>query len=123
MNRQEYLKNYKKYHYSKTRKVISFPLLTEDFNALQLKAEAVNMKVSKLSKEIILNYIEKSPNHFITPQQEALIQSYIRISRGIANNINQIAYNTNIGELIDVTILINSLKRYEDEFRDLITKL
>jgi len=123
MDRKEYLKNYKQYHYNLTRKIVTFPLLLEDFEALQLKADALDMKATKLAKEVILNFIENNPNRFITKEQHALLQSYIRISRGIANNINQIAYKANIDEYVDVTILISALKKYEDEFRALIAKL
>lgn len=123
MDRQTYLKAYKQYHYKQTRKVISFPLLMSDYELLKSRADAFGMKATRLSKDIVLNYIENSPNQFITPKQEALISEYIRVSRGIANNINQIAYNSNIGEWIDVKLLIDALKRYEDEFKDLIQRL
>lgn len=123
MDRTEYLKNYKQYHYGRTRKIVTFPLLTDDFEALKNRADALDMKVSKLVKDVVLNFIENSPNRFMTQEQLELVQSYIRISRGIANNINQIAYQANIGEYIDVNILISALKKYEDEFRLLIAKL
>ncbi len=123
MDRQEYLKNYKRYHYNLTRKIVTFPLLMEDFEALQLKADALDMKATKLAKEVLLNFIENNPNRFMTKEQHTLLQSYIRISRGIANNINQIAYQANIGEYVDIAILIGALKKYEDEFRALIAKL
>lgn len=123
MDRTEYLKNYKQFHYERTRKVVTFPLLMEDFEALKIRADALDMKATKLAKEVVLNFIENSPNNFMTKEQWELVQSYIRISRGIANNINQIAYKANIGEFIDVNILISALKKYEDEFRLLITKL
>lgn len=123
MDRKEYLKNYKHYHYERTRKIVTFPLLSEDFEALKIRADALDMKVSKLAKEVILNFIENSPNHFMSKDQQDIVQSYIRISRGIANNINQIAYKANIGEYIDVNILISALKKYEDEFRLLVAKL
>lgn len=122
MDRTEYLKNYKQFHYERTRKVVTFPLLMEDFEALKIRADALDMKATKLAKEVVLNFIENSPNNFMTKEQWELVQSYIRISRGIANNINQIAYKANIGEFIDVNILISALKKYEDEFRLLIAK-
>lgn len=123
MDRTEYLKNYKHFHYSRTRQIVSFPLLTDDFEALKIRADTLDMKATKLAKEVVLNFIENSPNQFMTKEQWELVQSYIRISRGIANNINQIAYKANIGEFIDVNILISALKMYEDEFRLLIAKL
>lgn len=123
MDRTEYLKNYKQFHYERTRKIVTFPLLTDDFEALKIRADALDMKATKLAKEVVLNFIENSPNNFMTKEQWELVQSYIRISRGIANNINQIAYKANIGEFIDVNILISALKKYEDEFRLLIAKL
>lgn len=123
MDRKNYLRDYKRYHYSQTRKIVTFPLLLDDYEALKLQADAAELKVNKFVKAIVLEHIENNPHRLISKEKLELIQSYIRISRGIANNINQIAYNTNIKEYIDVSILIDSLKRYEDEFRALITKL
>lgn len=123
MDRTEYLKNYKHYHYGRTRKIVTFPLLTDDFETLKNRADALDMKVSKLVKDVVLNFIENTPNRFMTQEQLELVQNYIRVSRGIANNINQIAYKANIGEYIDINILISALKKYEDEFRLLIAKL
>ena len=59
----------------------------------------------------------------MTQEQKEFIREYIHISRGIANNINQIAYKSNIDEVIDINILINSLKSYEDEFKKFISKV
>lgn len=123
MDKKEYLKHYKKYHYSKTRKVISFPLLLDDYEVLADRANALNIKPTRLSKEIVLNFIENNPSAFMTPQQEAMINNYLRVSRGIANNINQIAHNTNLKTWIDTDILIGSLKQYEDEFKAMIARL
>ena len=121
--RREYLKNYKKYHYSKTRKVITFPLLLDDYNAFKQRAEDIGISVNKMIKELALNYLENKPQDFQTKEQKALLQEYIRISRGIATNINQMAYSANIGEVVDIKILIGSLKRYEDEFKALLSKI
>ena len=54
-------------------------------------------------------------------KQQAYIREFIRISRGIANNINQLAYTGNIGESVDVNIIFNELKRQEDNFKYFIT--
>ena len=51
------------------------------------------------------------------------MREYLHISRGIANNINQIAYKSNIDEIVDINILINSLKTYEEEFKKFISKV
>jgi hypothetical protein len=49
-----------------------------------------------------------------------VIREYIRISRGVANNINQLSYRANIGEYVDVNILLGELKRLEDAFSHFI---
>ena len=58
----------------------------------------------------------------LTNESKSYLDEYIRISRGIATNINQIAHKINLGDYVDVRILINSLKYYEDEFKKFITK-
>jgi len=119
--RSEYQKSYKKYHYKKTRKIITFPLLLEEFETLKIKADKIGTSSNKLAKDILLNHLEATPQNFQSKEQLELIKEYMRISRGIANNINQIAYN--IGEMVDINILIGSLKNYEDEFKALVTRV
>ena len=123
MEKKEYLKNYKKYHYSKTRKVVTFPLLIEDYKILFQRAEKSLITSNTMAKEVLLNFLENKPNTFISAEQKEVLQEYMRISRGIATNINQMAHSSNIGEVVDINILISSLKKYEDEFRNLLTKL
>ena len=121
--RSEYQKSYKEFHYKKTRKIVTFPLLTSDYETLKILADKSGMKPNKLAKEIILNYLEKKPNEFSSKEQLEIIKEYMRISRGVATNINQIAHSSNIGEVVDINILINSLKQYEDEFKALVSKV
>jgi len=122
-DKAEYLKNYKQYHYKKTRKIVTFPLLLNDFEKIKSQADNTGMSVNKLVKEMVLNHLESKPNNFQSKEQLELIKEYMRISRGIATNINQMAYSSNIGETVDINILITSLKKYEDEFRTLVSKV
>ena len=123
MEKSEYLQNYKKHYYNKTRKIITFPLLLDDYKILFDRAEKSNITSNTMAKEVILNFLENKVNSFISAEQKEFVQEYMRISRGIATNINQMAHFSNIGEAVDINILISSLKRYEDEFRNLISKL
>ena len=122
-NRKEYYKTYQKFHYQKTRKMVTFALLNAEHQKLKANADKIGMTANSLSKQILLNYLENLPNTFQTTEQKKLIQEYMRISRGIATNINQMAYNSNIGQTVNINILINSLKAYEDEFKKLLSKL
>ena len=121
--RSEYQKSYKKYHYKKTRKIITFPLLLEEFESLKNKADKIGTSSNKLAKDILLNHLDSQPQNFQSKEQLDLIKEYMRISRGIATNINQIAHSSNIGEMVDINILIGSLKNYEDEFKALVSKV
>lgn len=123
MEKSEYLKTYKKHYYNRTRKIITFPLLIEDYKILFERAEKSSITSNAMAKEVILNFLENKSNSFIGSEQKEFIQQYMRISRGIATNINQMAHSSNIGEIVDINILISSLKKYEDEFRSLISKL
>ena len=123
MEKREYQKNYKKYHYSKTRTMVTFPLFDEEHKVLKDRAIKSDMTANKMAKEVLLNFLENKSQSFQTTEQTKFVQEYMRISRGIATNINQMAHASNIGEVVDVNILISSLKKYEDEFRNLLTKL
>lgn len=118
-----YQKNYKKYHYSKTRKIITLPLLIDDYNDLKKRADKVDITVNRMVKDLTLDFLENRPHSFQTSEQKEILKEYIRISRGIATNINQLAHSSNIGQTIDTNILINSLKQYEDEFKSLLSKI
>ena len=71
---------------------------------------------------IVTEYLNNNTYKVLTEEQTKYIKEYIHISRGIATNINQIAYNSNIGKQIDVSILIDALKTYEEEFKKFIQK-
>jgi hypothetical protein len=122
-DRKEYLKSYQKYHYQKTRKMVTFALLNEEHLSLKNNATKVGMTANTLTKNIILNYLGNIPNSFQSTEHKKLLQEYMRISRGIATNINQMAHSSNIGQTVDINILVNSLKNYEDEFKKLLSKL
>jgi len=122
-DRKEYQKNYKKFHYSKTRKVVTFPLLLEEYEKLQARAQKVGITPNTMCKTLVVDYLDNVSSHFQTTQSREIIQEYMRISRGIATNINQMARSSNIGEVVDINILIQSLKAYEDEFKKLLSKL
>ena len=62
--RSDYQKSYKKYHYKKTRKIITFPLLVEEFETLKTKADKIGTSSNKLSKEIVLNHLENNSQNF-----------------------------------------------------------
>ncbi|HFU75367.1 MAG TPA: hypothetical protein ENK66_03895 [Arcobacter sp.] len=72
-DKAEYLKNYKQYHYKKTRKIVTFPLLVDEFEKLKNEADKIGSSSNKLAKEIILNHLEKKPNIFQSTEQLELI--------------------------------------------------
>ena len=121
MNKENYQKAYKK-SYSEKNKIVTFPLSMAFHDELRRRAIILDTKVNSYAKNIITSFLNDSTPKTLTSEQKAFINEYIHISRGIANNINQIAYKSNIGEVIDVNILINALKTYEEEFKKFITK-
>lgn len=123
MDRKEYLQNYKKYHYSKTRKIVTFPLMMDEFEKLEEKALSVGITTNTKAKQVIIGFLENSSPVYMSQEQKKILAEYMRISRGIANNINQLSHSANMGEYIDINILIVSLKSYEDAFKDLLSNL
>lgn len=122
MNNENYQKAYRK-SYNEKNKIITFPLSMAFHDELRRRAIILDMKVNSYTKSIITAFLNNSTPKMLTSEQKEFISEYIRISRGIANNINQLAYKSNIGESIDVNILFNALKSYEDEFKKFITKV
>ena len=97
--------------------------MVEEYEKLQQRAKKVDISPNSMSRTLILNYLNNSGSNFQSKENVELLQEYMRISRGIATNINQIAKSSNMGEIVDINILINSLKSYEDEFKKLLSKL
>lgn len=122
MNNENYQKEYRK-SYNEKNKIITFPLSMAFHDELRRRAIILDMKVNSYTKSIITAFLNNSTPKMLTSEQKEFISEYIRISRGIANNINQLAYKSNIGESIDVNILFSALKSYEDEFKKFITKV
>jgi len=122
MDKKEYQKLYKKHHYKTTRKIITFPILNEDFEILKARSHIFGFTANSFSKEVLLNFLHSKSYVLMSEEEQKNLREFIHISRGIANNINQIAHSSNIGEYIDINILAKHLKRYEDEFKNFITK-
>ena len=120
--KQTYQKEYQKQYLEKNKRV-SFILSNVFFEELRKRAVISDISVNTFSKNIITNHLNNSNFKPLNKEQEKHIKDYIRISRGIATNINQIAYKTNIDEVIDINILIKSLQSYEEEFKKFIQKI
>lgn len=117
----EYQKNYKQ-KYNRENKIVSFPMKNHFYNELQRRSSMYDLSVNSYAKNIVTNSLNNDTTSNLTTQEQEYISKYIHISRGIANNINQIAHNSNMGNTIDIDILIKSLKHYEEEFKKFISK-
>lgn len=122
MNKQDYQKEYKK-SYNQKNKIVTFPLSVAFYDELKRRAIFLDLKTNSYAKSIITTFLNNDTPKTLSLEQKEFISEYIRISRGIANNINQIAHQTNIDKQIDISILINALKNYEEEFKKFITKV
>jgi len=121
MNNTDYQTKYKK-SYNDKNKIVTFPLSIAFFDELKRRAIFLDIKTNSYAKSIITAFLNNSTPKILSYEQKEFINDYIRISRGIANNINQIAHKTNMDEQIDINILINALKQYEEEFKKFISK-
>jgi len=122
MNKKDYQKEYKK-SYNQKNKIVTFPLSIAFYDELKRRAIFLDLKTNSYAKSIITAFLNNNTPKTLSLEQKEFISEYIRISRGIANNINQIAHQTNIDKQIDISILINALKNYEEEFKKFITKV
>jgi len=123
MNNSNYQKEYKK-SYKTKNKIVTFPLSVAFHDEIRRRAIHLDLKTNSYAKSIITTFLNNNNNtpKTLSYEQKEYINDYIRISRGIANNINQIAHKTNMSELIDINILINALRQHEEEFKKFISK-
>lgn len=115
-------KEYKDRYYNEN-KIVSFPLKKYVYIELEAKSVMYDLSVNSYCKSIITNFLNNDTSTILSSKQQEAIAEYIRISRGIANNINQIAHKANLGEKIDIQILLNSLAHYEEQFKQFIKSL
>jgi hypothetical protein len=118
--KSEYLRDYKKYHYSKTRKIITFPLLLDEFELLSKSSSNLGITNNSFAKQIVSDFLHHNQIVPLTSDRVSLIKEYLRVNRGIATNINQIAYAANLYHKVDINILFEMLKKQEDTFKSFI---
>lgn len=117
---KDYKKQYRE-NYKEKNKIVTFPLSNIFYEELCKKSIYYDLSVNAYTKSIITKFLNNDTSPLLSKDRSEYIKQYIHISRGIANNINQIAHTGNMGEYIDINILIHSLKHYEDEFKKFIT--
>jgi hypothetical protein len=116
-----YQKEYKQ-SYKQKNKIVTFPLSNIFYEQLRKKSIYYDLTVNSYTKTIVTNFLNSDTSGLLSTDRANYIQEYIRISRGIATNINQIAHKTNMEDYIDINILIRSLQHYEEEFKKFISK-
>ena len=120
--RENYQKKYKK-EYSLKKKIVTFPLDVAFCNELSRRSILTNISVNSFAKTICTTYLNNEKPLGLNSYQQEKISEYIRISRGIANNFNQMAHSSNMGFGVDVNMLLQTLKSYEDNFSELLKNL
>jgi len=121
MSQNDYQKTYKQ-GYKLENKIVTFPLKNIFYEELRKRSFLHDLSVNSYTKSIVTNFLSTEKISVFTKEEQEYINQYIRVSRGIATNINQIAHKTNIGEYVDTNILLNSLQRLEEEFKKFISK-
>jgi len=122
LSKSEYNKLYKDNYYLKTRKIVTFALLNDEYEKLSKVADTLELTPNSYAKNIVINFLESRPYNELSSTQKDLIQSFIRQTRGVANNINQIAYQTNRnGVFLNSEMLLHEMKKLEDNFIALIS--
>lgn len=121
MNKNDYQKAYKQ-GYKQENKFVTFPVKNIFYDELRKRSFLHDLSVNSYAKTIVTNFLSTEKISILTKEKQEYISQYIRISRGIATNINQIAYKTNIGDYIDTSVLIKSLHHFEEEFKKFISK-
>jgi len=118
--KSEYNKAYKALHYKKVKKIVTFPLFNEEYKKLDEYAKTVSITTNTLAKNIVLNFLNGSTVPALSEEQKRYANEYMRISRGIANNINQLAKSSNMGNSVNVNSIITELMRLENAFNSYI---
>lgn len=88
-----YIKEYQKSYY-REKKRFTVTVSKSEYAKLEKLSKKEGKKPSALFKEFALRQMDES--YYIPLRIESKLAEFVRSIRGIANNINQIAHNTNI---------------------------
>lgn len=117
-DKKEYLKRYQEDYYKK-KKRINITISQKEYKEFKKIAEKENLKVSSLVKQMAIAY--KEEKYLIPYSIESKLSEFVRKIRGIANNVNQIAYNTNIfSGYFNTEDFFKTLKSLEDQVTEFI---
>ncbi|WP_020560815.1 plasmid mobilization protein [Thiofilum flexile] len=111
-NRQAYKKAWNQKNKSHVKRV-SITLSNSEYSELEKRAKKENIKITTLVKNMALAYHQQAP--LFSSEQLQEMQEMRFLFRNIANNINQIAHNSNmIKRLTDENGLLLEIKKLED---------
>lgn len=109
---KNYHKEYRK-DYDKKTKYVTVSIPISEYEELEKQAKKEGVKVSTLIKNMALAYMQTKT---LTPKAiEDRLSEFIFLMRNVANNINQIARNSNLlKHLVEENSLLMELKKMED---------
>lgn len=109
---KNYHKEYRK-DYDKKTKYVTVSIPISEYEELEKQAKKEGVKVSTLLKNMALAYMQTKT--LIPSSIEARLSEFIFLMRNVANNINQIARNSNLlKHLVEEESLLMELKKMED---------
>lgn len=116
-DRSKYFEEYRK----KTKRV-NVTFTAREYEQLKKRAEKLNLTPTEYIKK---SYLAYHKNTYLLPQNlEELFNNFLRQVRGIANNVNQIAYNYNAskGRIFQKKDLNFNLLNLKELVEDLLKK-
>lgn len=115
----EYLKEYRK-RYKKRVKRITLTLNLKEYQELEKEAKNENISINQLSKKMIFAYKNQS---FLLPKNlNENLREFIFLVRNIANNINQIAKQSNSLKLaFNIPKIFKNLQDLEEQVKKFVS--
>jgi len=120
MKDKDYHKAYKR-EYTQKHKNITVSLTLEEYEQFQKIAKNENTKVTTLFRNMAFAYMQQKT--FVPFELKEDLTKVGLLIRNIANNVNQIAHNSNrIKSLVDENALLFEIKKLEDAVFDYTKK-
>ncbi|SET71209.1 plasmid mobilization protein [Thalassotalea agarivorans] len=105
--RSDYFRDYRK-EYDKQNKYVNVRLEMKDFKRLEARAKKLKKPTSTYLRELAFAQLDGST--IIPPEFEEGMKEHNRLIRNIANNLNQIAHQTNIFHEVDQAVVFQHLR-------------
>lgn len=117
MDRTAYQKQ-AKHERKSTHKRVEIQLTLKEYHAFKRLAERENTSVNSVIKNMATAY--RDTEHFVPNELKQSLDNLGKLIRNIADNVNQMAHNTNLFKDVDSALVFQHLAQLDKQIQDFV---